>query len=153
MGGGDGERPSRQAGDYRREELGLESQGTRTSYRTDLMKPVFRRGKAYHSWRGVPLLGPYSKGDFHVPGLNGRGGDRAKMLRYMVNNPSSLYPKFANIEEAADWLDSQGFALHHGHHPTIKDSENLVQLIPRKLHEYVRHIGGAYGSRRRAPQQ
>jgi hypothetical protein len=82
---------------------------------------------------GYPDFSAWSWSNLEVPGLNG----------YYDNDLPLIYKEVARVKglpnptAAQNWLAEQGLTPHHA-------GGNSVQILPRRLHEGVRHMGGAW---------
>lgn len=81
---------------------------------------------------GSPDFSKWAKGVHDVPGLDGTDADFAKIYAQIANEKG-----FSNPTAARNWLSQQGLTPHHA-------GGTRVELVPRALHDGVRHTGGAH---------
>jgi RHS repeat-associated protein len=82
--------------------------------------------------KGSPDFEPYSVGNLDVPGMTGEHRTDMPLIHQAVADEKNL----KNQTAGRNWLSEEGLTPHHA-------GGSKVQLVPTKLHDGVRHTGGA----------
>ena len=93
---------------------------------------------------GRPNFSPWAVEEFEVPGMNGFQKHDNSLIKRTIAEREGLLKRDGtpNADAANRWLNERDLLAHHA-------KGYFVQLIPRRLHEVVRHTGGAYDLRQR----